>query len=153
LDIVYILIAAALIVLPFVLTKLLSGKAGDSAKVMGTYTAAKQPVVARDDSETLGGEVKALLAQGKKIEAIKLARGKTGLSLEAAKDMVETLEKASASDPVGFSFKTTLIQARDLNDHVQHLVAQGEKIEAIRLICEKTGLGLKEAKDLVDRMG
>ena len=154
-ELSYILIAAAIIILPIVLTKLLSGKSGDTSKVMGAYTPEKKPATgAPHDTGMLTGEVKALLAQGKKIEAIKLARVKTGLPLEAAKDMVETIEKTgSAAHDAGFSLKETLAQAKDLNDQVQHLVAQGNKIEAIKLIRERTGLGLKEAKDLVDRLG
>jgi len=35
---------------------------------------------------------------------------------------------------------------------VQQLVRNGQKIEAIKLVRELTGLGLKEAKDLVDKM-
>lgn len=153
-ELTYILIAAAIIVLPLVLTKLLSGKSGDSAKVMGAYRPAqKEPAAAPGAAEGLAGEVKELLAQGRKIEAIQLARDRTGLPLEAAKDMVETIEKAGAHVHVSFSFKTTFKNAKDLNDQVQHLVAQGNKVDAIKLIRERTGLGLKEAKDLVDRIG
>ena len=153
-ELTYILIAAAIIILPLVLTKLLSGKSGDTTKVMGAYTPEQKPAaVAPHDTGMLTGEVKALLAQGKKIEAIKLAREKTGFPLEAAKDMVEAIEKGGASAQVSFSFTSTIRQAKELNDQVQHLVAQGNKIDAIKLIRERTGLGLKEAKDLVDRLG
>jgi len=40
-----------------------------------------------------------------------------------------------------------------LSGEVKTLLAQGKKIEAIRLIREKIGPGLKEANDLVDRTG
>ena len=152
-ELTYILIAAAIIILPLVLTKLLSGKSGDTTKVMGAYTPEQKPAGAPHDTGMLTGEVKALLAQGKKIEAIKLAREKTGFPLEAAKDLVETIEKGGVSAHASFSFTTTIRQAKELNDQVQHLVAQGNKIDAIKLIRERTGLGLKEAKDLVDRLG
>ncbi len=152
-ELTYILIAAAIIILPLVLTKLLSGKSGDTAKVMGAYTPAQKTAAAPGNPEALTGQVQALLAQGKKIEAIKLAREKTGFPLEAAKDVMETIEKGGVSAHVSFSFKTTITQAKELNDQVQHLVAQGNKIEAIKLIRSRTGLGLKEAKDLVDRLG
>ena len=153
-EITYILIAAAIIILPLVLTKLLSGKSGDTTKVMGAYVPEPKPAAtAARDTGTLTADVKALLAQGKKIEAIKLAREKTGFPLEAAKDVVETIEKGGVSAHASFSFKATIKQAKELNDEVQHLVAQGNKIEAIKLIRERTGLGLKEAKDLVDRLG
>ena len=35
----------------------------------------------------------------------------------------------------------------------RQLAAKGQKSEAIKLIRERAGLGLKEAKDLVDRLG
>lgn len=35
---------------------------------------------------------------------------------------------------------------------VRRLVLEGQKIRAIKVVRENTGLGLKEAKDLVDRM-
>ncbi|MNT98652.1 50S ribosomal protein L7/L12 [compost metagenome] len=37
-------------------------------------------------------------------------------------------------------------------DTVQHALAQGNKIEAIRLLREHAGIGLKEAKDRVDAL-
>ena len=36
---------------------------------------------------------------------------------------------------------------------VSALIAQDKKIEAIKLYRERTGLGLKEAKDAIDAMG
>lgn len=35
---------------------------------------------------------------------------------------------------------------------VQNLVMQGRKIEAIKALREETGLGLKQAKEIVDRL-
>lgn len=37
-------------------------------------------------------------------------------------------------------------------EQVARLIRSGNKIEAIKLVREKTGLGLKEAKDLVDAL-
>jgi Ribosomal protein L7/L12 C-terminal domain len=37
-------------------------------------------------------------------------------------------------------------------DGIAELLAEGRKIEAIRLYRERTGVGLKEAKDAVDRI-
>lgn len=163
-DLTYTLIAAALLVLPFVLTKLLSGKSGDTAKVLGTYTPAQKPApksaaAVPTDHGLLTDQIKALLARGKKLEAIKLAHSKTGFTLEAAKDMVETIEKADSAataqshapatvDPIAL-----IRNAKDLSNEVLQLVKQGRKIDAIQLIRDRTGLGLKEAKEIVDRLG
>jgi ribosomal protein L7/L12 len=35
---------------------------------------------------------------------------------------------------------------------IQQLVMQGKKIQAIKLLREQSGLGLREAKDIVDRL-
>lgn len=39
-----------------------------------------------------------------------------------------------------------------LQEQVWRLVQGGKKIEAIRVVRDRTGLGLKEAKELVDRL-
>ncbi|MCT9933076.1 ribosomal protein L7/L12 [Planotetraspora sp. A-T 1434] len=40
----------------------------------------------------------------------------------------------------------------DLQNHVRHLYAAGRKIEAIKVIREATGLGLREAKTLAEAL-
>jgi len=46
----------------------------------------------------------------------------------------------------------TTVQLRtEVHAEVQSLLSQRRKIEAIRLVREHTGLGLKEAKDYVER--
>lgn len=159
-ELTYILIAVAIVILPIVLTKLFSGRSGDNAKVLGAYTPAEKHAPAPPaDSGMLTEQIKALLARGKKIDAIKLARAKTGFPLEAAKDMVETIEKSGSSaatpapahqavDPIAL-----IRNAKDLSRDVLQLVKEGKKIDAIQLIRSRTGLGLKEAKDIVDRIG
>jgi ribosomal protein L7/L12 len=153
LEITFLLIAAAIIILPIVLTKLLSGKSGDTAKVMGAYTPAEKPASAPDVPGTLTSQVKELLAQGRKIEAIKLARETNGISLQAAKDSVEAIEQHGRPTLGEMGMMSTVRLAQELGNEVQHLVAQGQKIEAIKRVREQTGLGLKEAKEIVDRLG
>ncbi len=40
-----------------------------------------------------------------------------------------------------------------LNFEVRELLAQGKKIQAIKLVRNQTGWGLKQAKDFVDSLG
>lgn len=49
---------------------------------------------------------------------------------------------------------TTAFSANHDNLHaeVRKLMAAGEKLEAIKLVRQRTGLGLKEAKDYVERL-
>jgi ribosomal protein L7/L12 len=105
-------------------------------------------------SETDLDELRALVAQGNKIVAIKRCRELTGLGLKEAKDFVEALP---ASGPVYVASAPTrataqaLVSQADLNE-VRALLARGNKIEAIKRYRELTGLGLKEAKDFVDTL-
>lgn len=104
----------------------------------------------------LTAEVRRLLAAGKKMHAIKLYRERTGVGLKAAKDAVEGLERG------GVAFLSSPEQAapgwqpfaassdEQLRAEVQHLLAAGQKIHAIKLYRERTGAGLKEAKDVVE---
>jgi ribosomal protein L7/L12 len=88
-------------------------------------------------------EIRALLGEGQKIQAIKLYREHTGVGLKEAKEAVEAIERAEPfpiHEIVDESFERELIA---LLDH-------GEKIEAIKLYRERTGVGLKEAKDAVE---
>lgn len=153
-DLTYLLLAAAIIILPLVLTKLFSSRSRDTERVMGADVRAPKQAAAPGAPESLSAEVKKLLAQGRKIDAIKLARETTGFPLEAAKDMVELIEKGGNPAPDGLtSVSSALRLSKELSPEVGRLLAQGRKIEAIKLIRERTGMGLKEAKDIVDRLG
>jgi ribosomal protein L7/L12 len=90
-------------------------------------------------------EVATLLERGQKIEAIKRYREATGVGLKEAKDAVEAIQRGQAV-PSGPQ------SDRDLEDEVVSLLEQGQKIEAIKRYRERTGVGLKEAKDAVERM-
>lgn len=112
------------------------------------------------------------LQEGKTLEAIKEVREKTGLNLKESKDLVDDLAKgnlapylANPGNPfstVNPTQKKTASNQRFeyvyLNDikiniaHIQDLLQQGRKLQAIKEIREETGLGLKESKDLVDNI-
>ncbi|MBI3945386.1 MAG: ribosomal protein L7/L12 [Armatimonadetes bacterium] len=86
------------------------------------------------------------------MEAIKRLRQATGIGLAEAKEAVERLAEVlpledgrlvpdarSPSDPL-------------LESDVRRLVGEGKKILAIKRMREATGLGLKEAKESVERL-
>jgi ribosomal protein L7/L12 len=98
-------------------------------------------------------EVAMLLAKGGKMEAIKLMREKKGLPLAAAREAVETICREEAIVTPAPGLMATIQRAQQMSEEVQRLAATGRKIEAIKLLREKGGLGLKEAKELVDRLG
>lgn len=95
------------------------------------------------DSE-FEAQIRDLLANGRKIEAIKLYRDRTDAGLKEAKDAIEALERG-ATLPIP--------EQRDFSnkeDEIASLLEQGRKIEAIKLYRKQTGAGLKEAKDAVE---
>ncbi len=101
-------------------------------------------------------ELKQMARSGPKIEAIKLYRElfpQTGLA--EAKEAVEKLE---AGQPLVFTSTTVeplgVAEASqsDRLARVLELARTGQKIEAIKLFREITGMGLKESKDAVEAM-
>ena len=84
------------------------------------------------------------IRSGSKIEAIKIFREATGADLAESKRVIETLAaEISANAPP--------LSGTGEND-VAALLAQGNKIAAIKLYREKTGVGLKEAKDKIEAL-
>lgn len=91
----------------------------------------------------LPADVVDALRRGEVIEAIKLLRASTGLGLKEAKDMIDQHFRGK---PVGM----VAAYSGQLPSSVIAALQKGNKIEAIRLLREQTGLGLKEAKDAVE---
>jgi ribosomal protein L7/L12 len=93
--------------------------------------------------QALESEIRSLLRQGKKIEAIREYRAHTGAGLAEAKNVVEQIERGEPL-PEGAPV------ADDVDQQILDLMAAGQKIAAIKLYRERTGAGLKEAKDAVE---
>ena len=91
-----------------------------------------------------------LLARGQKIEAIKRYRTLTGVGLKEAKDAVESWERAGSAPAIPTATPAPA-PGGDIAE-VHALARSGKKIEAIKRYRELTGVGLKEAKDAVERM-
>ena len=99
-------------------------------------------------------EIGDLVRSGNKIGAIKIFRETFDVGLKEAKDAVEALERG---EPVTLTHvdvssqgEVTSLVGDDLEAAVQALLAQGKKIEAIKIYREATDLGLKESKDAVE---
>lgn len=90
-------------------------------------------------------DVAELIQQNRKIEAIKLYRERMGVGLREARDAVEAIERGIEPNVV-FDMRPPDEAELDL------LLQQGRKIEAIKLYRDRTGMGLKEAKDAVDAL-
>jgi len=105
-DAKFILITAAVGLACFVLGLLVRGRRRDERMIVqrAPFTSAAQPgevsssygVGAGGDGGVnlqLGRDLEQLLAAGKKIEAIKLVRERTGMGLKESKEAVERLEE------------------------------------------------------------
>jgi ribosomal protein L7/L12 len=96
-------------------------------------------------TEPLPADVLAALQQGQTIEAIKRLRTATGLDLKDAKEAIDR-HLAGASIPP----RPSVAAAGTLPFAVSAALMKGNKLEAIRLLRQQGGLGLKEAKDTVE---
>jgi ribosomal protein L7/L12 len=100
-------------------------------------------VISDNDLEAVRAEVRA----GRKIEAIKLLREATGLGLAEAKQFVERLEHDPGAAP------SDLEELSDSDvQQIQAAIFAGDKIGAIRLHREASGMGLKESKDFIEAL-
>jgi len=95
-------------------------------------------------TDPLPPDVAAALERGETIEAIKLLRASTGLGLKEAKDVVDG-HRAGTARP-----RPSVASMISLPFAVAAALKAGNKLEAIRLMREQGGLGLKEAKDAVE---
>jgi ribosomal protein L7/L12 len=111
------------------------------------------PIVTLTSSQE--AQIRDLLAHGNKIEAIRQVRTFTALGLAEAKEWIEQIERGGAVAQPAPTLPTAMnSQKTDVQDdrEVQLALAKGNKIVAIKRVRELTGVGLKEAKDYVDRL-
>ncbi|HEY84291.1 MAG TPA: 50S ribosomal protein L7/L12 [Chloroflexi bacterium] len=95
---------------------------------------------------TLEQQVRGLLAQGNKIQAVKLVREQTGKGLKESKDYVDSMVKSASPEiPAGISKETLAFE-------IKEFLAQGNKVMAVKRVHELTGWGLKQSKDFVDAL-
>jgi ribosomal protein L7/L12 len=102
--------------------------------------------------DDLAQRIGQLVADGQKIEAIKLVREATGAGLAEAKQIVEALEQGKPI-PLELVQRAAARAAGDVHvpDDVRDVALAGDRIRAIHLLRERFGLGLKDGKDLLDR--
>ncbi|GAA2111236.1 ribosomal protein L7/L12 [Actinomadura alba] len=102
--------------------------------------------------------VRDLIARRRKIEAIKLVRESTRLGLKDAKDLVDAMEAGhpvggltGGPVPTGLFGPAGMVPA-PTRERAEELVAKGRLIEAIKLVRQETGFGLREAKDYCEAL-
>jgi ribosomal protein L7/L12 len=97
------------------------------------------------DMEKLDDQVYELLDWKQKVEAIKLVRRTTGWGLRKSKEYVDNL--ALAAQPAIGAAKEAALEKE-----VAALIRQDRFMEAIKLVRERTGWGLRECKTFVDNL-
>jgi len=107
--------------------------------------------IANDDLD-LKTEALALLAEESRIAAIKFVREKTGLGLKESKNYVDDLQKNFVKSVQTQLPESLNVMEEALKTEVLKLIAENKKIVAVKFVKEKTGLGLKESKNYVDKI-
>jgi ribosomal protein L7/L12 len=99
--------------------------------------------------EDLAQRIADLVARGETIAAIKRLREATGMGLAEAKAAIEA---AATGVPLPASLLPSRAPTIDaLPDDVRAAAVRGDRLQAIKLLRGHTGLGLKDAKDAIDR--
>jgi len=96
-------------------------------------------------------ELRSLLQQGRKIEAIKLYRELTGAGLAEAKHAMDAM-LADTNLRMPLPEPASSGEALDVEAELLRLLHEGQKIEAIKRYREWSGAGLKDAKDAVEAL-
>jgi len=103
--------------------------------------------------QDIAQQIGELVAAGNKIGAIKLLREASGMGLAEAKDIIDAVAAGKPLGPFTARHPAGRVAdpgGADLPDDVRAAAIAGQRIEAIKLLRQHRGLGLKEAKDLLD---
>lgn len=109
-------------------------------------------VAARTLTPAETAEIDALVASDRRIAAIKRLRELTSLGLHEAKQAIDDWVPRAA-DAVTFASPSPTVDPLTpaIRAEITALIADGQKIRAIKRYREATGVGLKQAKDAVER--
>ncbi len=113
-------------------------------------------------SQENSNSISELILAGQKIEAIKAYKEITGMGLRESKEFIDDLEaqlrrdypdfpQNLASSPKSHRPSMGNIPEEDAKKMTDFIFA-GQKIAAIKMYKEATGLGLKESKDVIDAL-
>lgn len=161
---VVVIVLVVLVVVAFVLSR--------TMRTTPTTGVARPATSVRLDAETIRS-ISDLIAQDKKIQAIKVLRTATGLTLKESKDWVESWDPAAAAagpqdarasappatsgtDAPGTGSSGTDLSGAGLDVlaiEARAIARTSGAITAIKHVREQTGWGLAEAKAYVDALG
>ncbi len=104
-------------------------------------------------TDELPPEARLALSRGNVIDAIKIVRDRTGLGLKESKDLVERHAGHAPGEPQATAgeFSGGLDGGPPVvPPAAAAALAQGRKVEAVKLVREATGLGLAESLKLIE---
>lgn len=102
--------------------------------------------------DPLEGEIGRLIKAGNKIAAIKLLREQTGISLREAKYAVDRYDGLPGSLLGVPALPSSETGSKALEEELLPLIRESRKLQAIKVYRDRTGAGLKEAKDAVEAL-
>ncbi|TQF66326.1 hypothetical protein FK531_17565 [Rhodococcus spelaei] len=142
------LIVVLILVDVAVLTAWLVTRRGGPRTATG-YTSAT--FIRRLDLETRE-RIERLVADHKNIHAIKVLRDATGLGLSEAKAAIDAVARGEWVPSAGLDTAPPPAGWALLEPEVRALKQSGEPIKAIKLLRDRTGMSLREAKQTVDNL-
>lgn len=99
-------------------------------------------------STPVPAEILAVWNSGSKVLAIKMLREQNGLGLAEAKQLLESADTGADAADSPLALNSAIPASAELRIHAA--MASGNKLEAVKLLKEATGLGLAEAKERID---
>lgn len=124
-----------------------------SSSGWSSSTSTQEPAQATPPDPATMPEVLVAVQEGRKLEAVQLYRNQTGVRLNEAKEVVDTLSRDMTFEALDAAAQKPATDTDDSwQGEVRALLAHGRKTAAIKLYWERTGVGLKEAKEAVEAM-
>ena len=103
------------------------------------------------DSGLTEQDIKNLLVQNKKIEAVKLVHNATGLGLLESKNLVENIHNSLSNFNSSGKENTNQITITQKDKiEILNLLKEHKKINAVQFVKNITGWNLKDSKDFID---
>lgn len=99
----------------------------------------------------LAQQISEMAREGRMIDAIKALNGACGMGLRAAKEALEA-DASVAGVERALQGQSATRGAVVASAEVRRLAAAGQMLAAIKQLRKETGLGLKDAKDEVDKL-
>lgn len=147
-----ILVVVVLVVLLVLL--MVAARSGRGTDLVGSQLASR-PVHPGQRAASLDPalriEVLQLLGRRRRVQAVKLLVDRLGLTLTEAKAVVDDVDLSAQPAQTWWLPRVVDLPPQEI-DELRALVRGGRKIEAIKVMRERTGLGLADAKRAVERL-